>query len=227
MNNDNNSVLNWINIGIICGLLVSIIYPMLQFISNLIFGVILAASMGILLSLASVGLFYFIQIYKKSIAAKIALVSNIIAGALLTQMFLVQLAIKSSRPELIDESSKWIWKTINHVHYGLDVAWDVYIFLGTILFAISIFRHPKLGKIFSITGILISLLMIVTNIISFPIPPAANYFDFGPFIGLWYFAITIKIMFSKKWVRQQSLNFVLKNLIHKRRFNESPFLFIT
>ena len=45
MNNDNNSVLNWINIGIICGLLVSIIYPMLQFISNLIFGVILAASM--------------------------------------------------------------------------------------------------------------------------------------------------------------------------------------
>jgi hypothetical protein len=211
MNKNNNPVLNWINIGIICGLLVGIIYPMLQFISNLILGVILAASMGILLSLASVGLFYFIQIYKKLIAAKIALVSNIIAGALLTQMFLVQLAIKSSKPEIIDESTKWIWKTINHVHYGLDVAWDIYIFLGTILFAISIFRHPKLGKIFSITGILISLLMIVTNIISFPIPPAANYFDFGPFIGLWYFAITIKIMFSKKWVRQQSLNFVLKN----------------
>ena len=187
MNNDNNSVLNWINIGIICGLLVSIIYPLLQFISNLTLGVILAASMGILLSLASVGLYYFIQIHKKSIAAKIALVSNIIAGALLTQMFLVQLAIKSSRPELIDESSKWIWNTINHVHYGLDVAWDVYIFLGTILFAISIFHHPKLGKIFSITGILISLLMIVTNIISFPIPPAEEYFDFGPFIGLMVF----------------------------------------
>ncbi len=175
---------------------------MLQFISNLTLGVLLAASMGILLSLASVGLFYFIQIYKKSIAAKIALVSNIIAGALLTQMFLVQLAIKSSKPEIIDESTKWIWKTINHVHYGLDVAWDVYIFLGTILFAISIFHHPKLGKIFSISGIVISLLMIITNVISFPNPPAANYFDFGPFIGLWYFAITIKIMLSKKWVRQ-------------------------
>ena len=203
MNNDNNSVLNWINIGIICGLLVSVIYPMLQFISNLILGVILAASTGILLSLASVGLFYFIQIHKKSIAAKIAVFSNIVAGALLTQMFLVQLAIKSSKPEIIDESSKWVWNTVNHIHYGLDVAWDVYIFIGTILFAISIFHHPKLGKIFSITGILISLLMIVTNIISFPIPPAANYFDFGPFIGLWYFAITIKIMFSKKWVHQQ------------------------
>lgn len=203
MNNDNRITLNWINIGIICGFLVSIIYPLLQFISNLILGVILAASMGILLSLASVGLYYFIQIHKNTIASKIALFSNIIAGALLTQMFLVQLAIKSSRPKLVEESSKWIWNSLNNIHYGLDVAWDVYIFLGTFLFAISIYQHPKLGKIFSIAGILISFLMIVTNVISFPIPPYEEYIDFGPFIGLWYFGITIKITFSKKWIHQQ------------------------
>jgi len=159
--------------------------------------------MGILLSLASAGLYYFIQIHKKTITAKIALFSNIIAGALLTQMFLVQLAIKSSRPELIEEASKWIWDSINHIHYGLDVAWDVYIFLGTILFAISVFQHPKLGRIFSIIGILISLLMIITNIISFPIPPSREFIDFGPLIGLWYLGITIKITFSKKWIHQQ------------------------
>ena len=205
MNNDNSVILNWINIGIICGLFVSIIYPLLQFISNLILGVILASSMGILLSLASVGLYYFIQIHKKTIASKIALFSNIIAGALLTQMFLVQLAINSSKPNLIEESSKWIWNSLNHIHYGLDVAWDVYIFLGTFLFAISIFQHPKLGKIFSISGILISLFMIITNVISFPNPPYEKYIDFGPFIGLWYLGITIKIMFSKKWLHQQLL----------------------
>ncbi len=203
MNKDKQVIISWINIGIICGFLASIIYPVLQFISNLILGVVLAASMGILLSLASVGLYYFIQIHKKTVTSKIALFSNIIAGALLTQMFLVQLAIKSSRPKLLEESSKWIWNSLNHIHYGLDVAWDVYIFLGTFLFAISIFRHPKLGKIFSIAGILISLLMIVTNVISFPIPPYEEYFDFGPFIGLWYLGITIKIMFSKKWIHQQ------------------------
>jgi hypothetical protein len=203
MYNENRLTLNWINIGIICGFLVSIIYPLLQFISNLMLGIILAASMGILLSLASVGFYYFIQIHKKNIISKIALFSNIIAGAILTQMFLVQLAIKSSKPELVDESSKWIWITINHIHYGLDVAWDVYIFLGTILYAISVFQHPKFRKIFSITGILISLLMIVTNIISFPIPPSREFFDFGPLIGLWYLGITIKITFSRKWIHQQ------------------------
>ncbi|MGD9899499.1 MAG: hypothetical protein AB7T22_10285 [Calditrichaceae bacterium] len=198
-----NLILSWINIGIICGFLVSIIYPLLQFISDLTLGVVLAVLMGILLSLASVGLYYFILIYKKTITSKIAVFSNIIAGALLTQMFLVQLAIKSSRPILIEESSKWIWQSLNHIHYGLDVAWDVYIFLGTFLFAINIYTHPKFGKIFSVSGILVSLLMIITNIFSFPNPPSEEFIDFGPLIGLWYLGITIKIAFSKKWIHHQ------------------------
>jgi len=203
MNDDNRMTLNWIKIGIICGLLVSFVYPSLQFVSNFVVGVILAVLMGLLLSLASVGLYYFITIHKKTITAKIAVFSNIIASTLVIQMFLVQLAIKSSKPVLIDESSKWIWNTINHIHYGLDVAWDVYIFLGTLSFAICAYHHPKLGKIFSITGIVIALLMITTNISVFPNPPAsAGLIDFGPFIGLWYLAVTIKILFSYKWVKR-------------------------
>ena len=204
---DNRMTLNWINIGIVCGLLVSFIYPAVQFISNLLLGVILSILMGLLLSLASVGLYYFIVTYKKTITAKIALFSNIIAGVLLLQMFLVQLAIKSSKPDSIVESGKWIWNSFNHIHYGLDVSWDVYIFVGTLLFAINAFRHPKLGKIFSISGVVISLLMIITNVSSFPIPPeSAGLIDWGPFIGLWYLAVTIKILFSRKWAKQYLIN---------------------
>ena len=59
--------LNWIKIGIICGLIVSFIYPSLQFISDLVTGIIFAVLMGLLLSLASVGLYYFIATHKKSI----------------------------------------------------------------------------------------------------------------------------------------------------------------
>ncbi len=203
MKDEQRIILRWITVGIICGYLVSIIYPVLQFINSFILAVVLASSMGILLSLASVGLYYFIRIHKKTIKSKIALISNIIAGALLSAMFLVQLSIKSSRPEIIDESSNWIWNTINHIHYGLDVSWDVYIFLGTLLFALCAFNHPKLGKILAISGIVISFLMIVTNIISFPIPPAVEFIDFGPLIGLWYLGITIKITFSRKWLHQR------------------------
>lgn len=204
MNEEKQRIITWINIGIICGLIVSFIYPSLQFISNLHLGVVLAVSMGLLLSLASAGLYHFIIIYKKTITAKIALVANIIAGAILIQMFLVQLAIASSKPDSISESSKWIWNSVNHVHYGLDVAWDVYIFIGTLLFAISAFKHPKLGKIFSIVGILISLAMISSNIATFPINPGSEgLIDFGPLIGLWYLAVTLKIIFSRKWIYDQ------------------------
>jgi hypothetical protein len=45
--------------------------------------------------------------------------------------------------------------------------------------------------------------MIITNVVSFPIPPSEEFIDFGPFIGLWYLGITIKIAFSKKWIHQQ------------------------
>ncbi len=204
MNNEKHMILNWIRIGIVSGFLVSVIYPTLQFISDLVLSVILTISMGLLLSLASAGLYYFITLYKKTITAKIALFSNIIAGTILMQMFLIQLAIRSSKPDLINESSQWIWNSINHIHYGLDVGWDVYIFIGTLLFALNAFKHPKLGKLFSIIGIAIALLMIITNISTFPIPPAsAQLIDFGPFVGLWYLAVTIKILFSYKWIKQE------------------------
>ncbi len=108
INNESKAIVGWIKIGIICGLIVSLIYPALLFISVFYLAVILAILMGLLLSLSSVGLYHFIIIFKKTIIVKIALFSNIIAGVLLIQMFLVQLAIKSSKPEIIIESNKWI-----------------------------------------------------------------------------------------------------------------------
>lgn len=52
--------------------------------------------------------------------------------------------------------------------------------------------------------ITLALLMIATNISVFPTPPkSSGLIDFGPFIGLWYLAVTIKVLFSYKWVKQK------------------------
>ena len=195
----------WIKLGIICGLLVSFIYPALIFIPlPEVVQTFLVMLFGPFLALSSAGLYHFITLHKKSLAVTAAVVSNIIAGVLITTMLLVQIAIRSSQPPVIDETSKWIWKSINLVHLGLDVAWDVYIFFGTLLFAISMFNHPKLGKIISITGIIISMLLIILNAISFPIPPAdAGLFDAGPLVGLWYFVVTLLMIFNFKWVDEK------------------------
>lgn len=119
-------------------------------------------------------------------------------------MLLVQVAIRSSHPEEISDTSNWIWTSLNRVHLGLDASWDVYIALGTLLFALSMFNHPKLGKIISISGLLISVALIILNAISFPVPPSnAGLFDLGPIVGLWYFIITLMIIFRLKWVDEK------------------------
>jgi hypothetical protein len=195
----------WIKLGVVCGLIISFIYPALNFIPfPEVVQVFLIMIFGPLLAFSSAGLYHFILLHKKSLSVTAALVSNIIAGVLITTMLLVQVAIRSSRPEVIDKASGWIWKSINQVHLGLDVAWDVYIFFGALLFAISMFRHPKLGKILSITGIIISVIMIILNAVSFPVPPAdAGLIDLGPLIGLWYLVVTLLIIFNFKWVDEK------------------------
>ena len=212
MQDHNTLSKKWIELGIICGLLVSFIYPALIFIPlPEVVQTFLVMLFGPLLALSSAGLYHFIILHKKSLAATAAVVSNIIAGVLITTMLLTQIAIRSSQPPVIDETSKWIWKSINQVHLGLDVAWDVYIFFGTLLFAVSMFSHPKLGKIISIAGIIISLLLIILNAVSFPVPPAdAGLIDLGPLVGIWYLVVTILIIFNFKWVDERQ-SYILSN----------------
>lgn len=202
MNESKNIIKNWIKLGIVSGLLVSVIYPSLIFIPMpKLFQVILIMAWGPLLGLSAVGGYYFLALHKRTVTLQIAVISQVIAGALVTTMLLIQYALNLSRPELIDPASKWAWNSLNHVQLGIDVAWDVYLFLGSILFAINMFNHPKYGKIFSLTGIIISILLISFNIMTFPTPPAeSGSVDLGPILGLWGLAVTINILIKYKWV---------------------------
>jgi hypothetical protein len=202
MNEDAVIIKNWIKLGIFSGFTVSVIYPSLIFIPMpQIIQVTFMMAWGPFLGLSAVGLYYFLALHKKSVSLQIALISQVIAGVLVTTMLLVQSALRISKPEIIDNASQWAWSSLNHIQLGIDVAWDVFIFLGSILFAINMYNHPKFGKIFYITGIIISILLIGFNITTFPTPPAeAGSFDFGPLLGLWGLAITINILIKYKWI---------------------------
>ncbi|MBD3180581.1 MAG: hypothetical protein GF417_13945 [Candidatus Latescibacteria bacterium] len=200
MKNREEQLLNWIKIGIVSGLATSVIYPSLIFVPlPSLIQVFFIMAFGPALSLASAGIYFYLKLDTDRITNRIALVANIIAGTMISTMLLVQSAIRHSKPDLVSETQKWVWYSVNHVHYGLDVAWDLYIFLGTLFFAIAMFNHPKLGKLFSVTGIALSIVMIILNAMSFPEPPAGSgLFDLGPFIGLWYLAVTIRILTTYK-----------------------------
>jgi len=206
MRQDAHVTRTWIKTGVVCGLLVSVTYPLLVFLPMpRLLQVVVVMAFGPLLGIASAGLFQFITLHKRSVSASIAVVSNIVAGVLFSSMVLVQMAIRSSKPEEIQPSFSWMWKSINEIHLGLDVAWDLYIFLGTFLFALSMFGHPKLGRVLSAGGIVISLSLLSLNVIAFPVPPAdSGLVDVGPLVGLWYLAVTIAMTINYNWVKAKT-----------------------
>jgi len=196
----------WIKTGMISGFITLIVYPVMLLVSLPVqLTLVLACSFGFLFMIASIGLYYFISLNKKNVSLQLGVLFNIIATAVVTMMFTIQLALfqtkLSSGIDITKEMKNYIFQFPNTIQMGLDVVWDIFLGVGTILLAINMFRHPRLGKIFSITGIIIALALLIFNIYSFPIPPAeSGSIDLGPLAALWYLAVTIRIAMSFKWI---------------------------
>jgi hypothetical protein len=122
-------------------------------------------------------------------------------------MFAVQLGLfsegKTYGTEIQKEIKNYVFQMGNLTQMTLDVAWDIFISLGTILFGFSMLSHPRLGKIIGGIGILMGAGLLFLNIYTFPFPPGeAGLIDLGPFTALWYFAVTVMIAVSLGWVKK-------------------------
>ena len=199
---------NWIRFTVINGFASVISYLAAAFAPlPEILSLLLAFLFGPFFMLSTLGLFFIIKSWKPSITLYSATLFNVVATALVTLMLVVQQSIfafheqfKSDPGKAVgDEQLNWIFKEVNSVQLGMDVAWDVFISAGTFLLALTMYRHPVFGKIFSITGMLVSLALFSFNLYSFPQPPSeAGSIDFGPFVSLWYLALTIFILIKRR-----------------------------
>jgi len=203
----------WIRIGIYAGLAVSVVYPLMIFapLPNKL-TVVLASLFGPLLLVASLGLYFFLKAHRKTVTGQLAVISNIIASAMVSLMLIVQLSVNLSMDKLIDSAGegiseatkKWIWQVVDKVQLGMDVSWDIFIAIGTILFGVTMMKHPRFGKIFGSLGFLIGNFLLVFNLSTFPTPPGdAGLIDFGPAVGLWYLAAALLVLRSLKWFDRQ------------------------
>lgn len=191
------TALSWVYLGIVGGLAACVVYPLLAFASlPRLVTVVLAALFAPALATASIGLHHFLVLHRESVASQLGTVFNLLAAALVSSMFFVQLAVRMgagnghAAPGLVG------------VSLGLDVAWDVFVSLGTFCFAVAAHRHPRLGLLFSIPGLLVALALLALNLGTFPTPPAeAGLIDLGPALGLWYLAVTLRMIGSLRWAR--------------------------
>jgi hypothetical protein len=203
----------WVQVGVIAGLIASVDYPVMIMTAGhvpRILTLILGAAFGPSLAIASGGLYYFLKAEQETVAAQIGVLANVVAGAFVTGMVIVQLAINFPQLDYIARSGadpsvqtiiRWTW----YVVLGLDVSFDIFLGIGTFCFALLMLKHPRYGWAFGITGFLIVVpLLLGLKFYTFPYPPkdvGFTIWDPGPWTALWYLAVTIQLWRSLKWFR--------------------------
>ncbi len=187
-----------VEVGIIFGFVACLAYPLAVF-AHLpkLAAVTLVACFGPALGFACYGLRQLLDWQSPTISSSLGLMLNALGGALFSVMAFVQLAVGySANGDKVSSQFVAIW-------LGLDVAWDAYIGIGTVCFAVAMLRHPRFGAIFTVFGVGIGVGLLVLHLYTFPTPPQnAGLIDLGPALGLWYFVVTIQMWRSLPWARQ-------------------------
>ena len=201
----NQLTLSWVQIGGIAGILGVVAFFLA---STGLFGLMpsyyLGMALGPLLSVAFVGYYYFFRAHKLSPALQIATLFGIIAGSIFNMMIVVQGALFIAIPAADRDSIGAAWDAVNMVQLGLDVSWDIYLTLATILLAVVMWGHPRFHKIFALVTGLLGAGLLVLNLWTYPIPPgSAGSVDLGPLVGAWYLVISLRVLSSRKWLAQR------------------------
>lgn len=190
-----NVIRQWAVMSIITGIGAIVSYTLLIILPGpYIALVILSGAFGPLLAAASLGLYHVLAESGNPVLLQLAVLFNVLGATIFTMMLLVQLAIGNQIQSLGDavQNLTALRTSLVGVQLGLDVAWDIFISLGTLLFAISMLRDARFGWILGVAGILIAVALLILNLWTFPTPPAAkNLVDLGPLVGLWYLVTTI------------------------------------
>lgn len=154
---------------------------------------VIASFFGPLIAGASVALYLLLASERATLAGQFAAIANVAAGALVTAMLLVQLAIDDVEATL----TPTVHDAFKNVEFALDVSWDVFLVAGTILFGVAMLADPRFGRWFGISGIAVATALYAFNFATFPTPPgsgSAGLVDLGPAVGLWYAAVSIQAL---------------------------------
>ena len=176
----------------VCGLLGNVAYALAASEALGEVATPIAASLfGPLIAGASVALYLLLASERATLAGLLAAIANVAAGALVTAMLLVQIAVNDVEAGV----SPAVNDAFEHVEFGLDLSWDVFLVAGTILFSAAMLADPRFGRRFALPGIALAAALYVLNFATFPTPPASEELvDLGPLVGLWYAAVSVQAL---------------------------------
>lgn len=210
INNDLTQLKKWLILAVVCGILANINYMLATQVSitptvnNLLF-----FSFGPLLIITTIGLYKLLITQGNLISIQLGTVFLILSGVCHTIMATMQGSISAFMKGYIasaeNESQKDMlistYKSVFSTQAGIDMAFDIFISLGVIMIAYSMWNHFRFGKIVSLLGILFAGTGLIFNLIAFP-ENAANVglIDPSPLFGIWFLIVTIQMAIAIKKV---------------------------
>ena len=144
----------WARAGVAGGFLACASYPALIALSMpLQLTIAIAAIFAMGLAAGTLGLYHVLSLRRRTASLQMGVVLNIIASAVVLAMFVVQLSVRTAMSDVLASSDTQamgdtytpVWTVIDHVQLGLDVVWDIFISVGTVLIAANMYGHPRFG----------------------------------------------------------------------------------
>jgi hypothetical protein len=206
---DRTLVGQWARVGGVSGVTAMVAYTVGSAVDQTTAqGAIVACVFGPAVACASMGLYRVLRLRRRTVSLELGLAANVAAGIAVTLMLMAQLGLKGwfelefgdGATDSTERALRAGYEAANGIQLGLDVAWDVFLVIGTVLLAANMWHHPRFGRAIAATGIAIAVALIVVNLAIFPEPPGdAGVVDPGPFIGLWYVVVSVVLFRSARW----------------------------
>jgi len=208
-------VAGWTRVGAACGFLAVLSYSLISaapLTSQQ--GLALACVFGPALMYASTGLYHVLRAHRRTVTLDLGLMSNVAAGVAVTLMLFSQLGLKgwfevqfgTGSTSSSDRALHAAFEAANGIQLGLDVAFDLFLALGTMLLAWNMWSHPRFGRLFAVSGAVTATALVVANLAVFPEPPGQEgSIDLGPVIGLWYLVVTVRLAMSGSWAAAREM----------------------
>ena len=200
-----------LRLGVMCGALAVVAYALTQAVTlPLLPTLLLACSFGPMLAVGSAGLWELLGRHRRTATLDIGLVANLAAAVAVTLMLLAQLGLKVWFDTGLGGSAQQVSPTVaqaafqagNGLQLGLDVAWDLFLAIGTAMLAWNMGQHPRFGRAYAATGLLVAMALIGFNLAAFPENPGrAGLVDVGPLVGGWYLLVTLRMAWSLRWAQ--------------------------
>jgi hypothetical protein len=198
-----------VRLGATAGLIGCLMYGIRNFPLPDLLGQWLFMFFGPVLVVAYVGIYPFMARPRPTISALLGSVFGVIAAATNMMFAVVQLNnlhylrgfIGSAASEVEREQWRDILAGVFTVQNGLNYVADFFFDWTIFLWAMLMWRHPKFGKLFALSGVVAGGLHFGQKLATFPVPPSeAGLFDAGPLIGLWYAAVCIQVLRHVGWL---------------------------